>query len=224
VLPSISAYYHSDARYLFVCALFAVAVLLWAYPGYDCQDDFISNLASVATLGVVVFPTARPGGAGPIEGLAGGLHFTAAAVMFGALAVFCLVLFRRTKPVAKAGEPAEEEPCRLKDLFEGTRKQERLKAEDDTATRKKNRNRVYVVCGYTILAGMAIIATAGLFRLLTGNDLLPGVPLTFVCETSGLVAFGTSWVVKGEVILADDRRGRDAKLKAALVEKTRAGV
>lgn len=53
---------------------------------------------------------------------------------------------------------------------------------------KLRRNRVYRVCGWTIIAAL-IGAVAG-FSL-------------YWCEVAGLVSFGVAWAVKGEAILKD---------------------
>ena len=58
--------------------------------------------------------------------------------------------------------------------------------------RKKTRNAVYRVCGYLILAGV-LGTVAG---VVLGHSV-------FWWEALAVMAFGVSWIVKGEAILAD---------------------
>jgi hypothetical protein len=68
--------------------------------------------------------------------------------------------------------------------------------------RKKQRNLVYKVCGVAIVVFIALI---GLYKLAFDPQgaLAPLRPV-FWLETFILVAFGVSWFVKGEGILADE--------------------
>src|SRR5690554_5561503 len=54
---SISCYYHTDLRNLFVGSLCAIAVVLWSYRGFERKDDIAGNLACIFALGVALFPT-----------------------------------------------------------------------------------------------------------------------------------------------------------------------
>jgi hypothetical protein len=65
---------------------------------------------------------------------------------------------------------------------------------------KLQRNRVYTVCGYIILACVALCAAV---KLLPGNALLLTYSPVFWLEAVAIVAFGVSWLIKGEAILAD---------------------
>lgn len=76
--PSISAYYDTGARDVFVIALGSVALLLAAYRGYDRGDRICSAVASVALFGVALVPVS-----GPLPML----HYAAAVTFFGASAV-----------------------------------------------------------------------------------------------------------------------------------------
>lgn len=65
---------------------------------------------------------------------------------------------------------------------------------------KINRNRVYTACGYTILACLAAIVVVG--QLPDGSPVRQLDPL-FWLESIAVVAFGVSWLTKGEAILKD---------------------
>ena len=102
LLHSISGYYYSSLRDIYVGAMCAVGVFLLSYRGYEPLDDFVSNVAAVAAVGVALFPTRPAGGGSAVDEVFGVLHLVAAGVFFLALAYFCLVLFRRSD-----GDPSE---------------------------------------------------------------------------------------------------------------------
>jgi GAF domain-containing protein len=98
VLRSISRYYHSDMRNVFVAALCAMALFLFFYSGYDWRERWAAIFAGVLTLGVAFFPTTL---AGPPD-LTGRLHYTCAVLLFLLLAWISLFHFPRKPPgVAK---------------------------------------------------------------------------------------------------------------------------
>lgn len=91
VYESISYYYHTDMRDVFVGALCAVALFLFFYSGYDQKDNWAGNLAGLFAIGVAWCPTTKNG---PGD-LTGRLHFVFAALFFITLAVFSLFLFTK---------------------------------------------------------------------------------------------------------------------------------
>lgn len=180
---SLSAYYHSPMREVFVGTLMAQAVFLWSYEGFRpragerISDKAMARLAavSIALVALVPTPAADPGAGDPGTGAActlleclagpvasGLIHVTAAGLFFGALAVFCLVLFVR-----------------------GT----------VDGPEKAASNRLYRLCGWTILGSIGAIGV--LFA--TGLDLAWAAwrPV-FWLETLASFAFATSWAVKGD--------------------------
>lgn len=99
---SISSYYYTRARNYFVGALCALAVFFLSYEYRHVRefrvDNYLSNLASIAALGVAFLPTTR--GDVPsttAEKTVGVFHYLSAAGLFGILAVFCLFLFTRSQ-------------------------------------------------------------------------------------------------------------------------------
>jgi hypothetical protein len=165
---SVSGYYYTPMRDVFVGSLCAIAVFLWTYKGYDWRDDVAGNVASVAAVGVALFPTA-PAEATAREALIGSLHLAAAAVFFLALAYFSLALFRQSD-------------------------------ERNPTPEKLQRNKVYTACGYTILGCLALIAALGVLPDVEAVERLAPV---FWLEALAIVAFGVSWLTKGEAILKD---------------------
>lgn len=177
---SLSAYYHSPARDLFVGTLFVVGVLLMTYLAgqRDTWDFWLSLVAGVAALGVALLPTPRPGlpdaarrcGEAPRprgcsavqqalgETATGVLHFVSAGVFILCLAAMCFVFAHRAVrfdgAVAVAG------------LLRG--------------------------CGVVILLA---VAWAG-FGSLAGIE-VDGLDALYLGEVVAVYAFGFCWFVTG---------------------------
>lgn len=169
IQASISGYYYTVMRDVFVGSLCAIAVFLMSYRGYERKDEVAGDLAFVFALGVALFPTTPD--TSPVVTAVGALHSLSAACLFLTLAFFALVLFRKTDP--------NRAPTR----------------------RKVQRNTVYTVCGYTILACIVLIAVVG---LLSDDSPVKKLDPVFWLESAAVVAFGVSWLTKGEAILTDD--------------------
>ncbi len=95
---SLSMYYFTGMRDVFVGSLFAIGLFLFFYRGYDKWDDWIGNIAGFCAICTAIFPTTRTG-TGPLD-LPGKIHFAVATIFFLLLAVFSLFLFTR-----KQGKP-----------------------------------------------------------------------------------------------------------------------
>lgn len=183
---SLSAYYHTSARDLYVGALCIAGVLLITYmAGQPSTWDFwLSSVAGLAVLGVAFLPTKRPGldPTAPLcgpdtstvppgctqlqqslgETLVATGHFISAAIFILSLAAICFVFARRE--MDHGGNVARAWFHRL--------------------------------CGVTILAAVAWIGLGRLFEL----DIFGFTPL-YVGEVVSVYAFGASWLVKARDLL-----------------------
>lgn len=124
---SISSYYYTGMRNLFVGSLCAISMFMLCCRGYDIKDEIAGMLSSIFALGVAFFPTSPDSGATTQQIQVGAVHYTFAALLFMTLAYFCLVLFKMT---AKDREPTRE---------------------------KLQRNMVYTVCGSIIILSIALL-------------------------------------------------------------------
>ncbi len=95
IQTSISAYYYTVMRGVFVGALWAIGVFLYSYHGYEKQDDVAGDLACIFAIGTALFPT-TPSLATELQMTIGRFHLAFAASFFLTLAYFALVLFRKT--------------------------------------------------------------------------------------------------------------------------------
>jgi hypothetical protein len=94
VLKTISLYYYSGMRDVFVGSLCAIALFLFFYKGYSKWDDRAGNLAGLFAVGIALFPTVK---GGP-QNWVGIIHFLCAAIFFLIISGISIFLFTRTKP------------------------------------------------------------------------------------------------------------------------------
>ena len=165
IQESISHYYHTSMRNVFVGALCAVALFMFFYSGYNKWDNWIGNAAGLFAIGVAWFPTAEAGSSNP----AGKIHLACAAVFFLLLAVFSLFLFTKKK-------------------------------KKETPTKQKlARNIIYRACGIIMIT--CLISIVIYFNFIHAN--YPESSFVFWAETVALIAFGVSWLTKGETLYPD---------------------
>lgn len=169
---SISDYYHTPMRNYLVGSLFAIAAFLVCTRGYDLRDEITGYVAGGLALIVALVPAVNPHRIlhNRFHDDLGQVHLVAAALMFLVLAYFCLVLFRKTSP---------HKPL---------------------TRRKRHRNRVFLICGLTMVVSMAVMLS---LTIRSVQAVLWPTGVLFWCESLALFAFGTAWLVKGEVFLRD---------------------
>jgi uncharacterized protein YhhL (DUF1145 family) len=167
---SISAYYYTDMRNVFVGSLCAIGVFLMCYRGYNPRDLGAGRFAFVCAIGVAFCPTTPFPDATQLQRIVGRLHLTFATLLFLTFAYFCWFLFTKTDPIKKP------------------------------TPKKLQRNTVYKVCAVAIVACIALIAILKLTALEAATDRYAPV---FWLESFTILAFGISWLTKGERILKD---------------------
>jgi hypothetical protein len=172
VQNSISDYYYTVMRDVFVGILCAIAVFMLSYRGYERKDNIAGNIACLAALGVAFFPVAPEINPSALQDKLGIVHYISASVFFLTLAYFSLALFTKSDPAVPP------------------------------TVYKIRRNRVYKICGFIILGALAGIV--GL-KFLSGSTSVPLKQLdpVFWLEAVAVVAFGVSWIIKGEAFLED---------------------
>jgi hypothetical protein len=94
LLSSISSYYYTDVRNVFVGSLCAVGVFLICYR-YRYWDDIFATLAGVFAIGVAFCPPVAPDPSG-LARVTGVLHVVFAALFLITMGLMCLFLFTRT--------------------------------------------------------------------------------------------------------------------------------
>jgi hypothetical protein len=126
---SISDYYYTAMGSVYVGSLFVVGAFLICSRGYERTDEIAGYLAGLFTIGVALFPSEDPHLThySRLQINIGFAHTAFAALMFLAIAYFCLFLFRRSSPHRK--------PTRS----------------------KQHRNVIYTVCGVVIVVCICLI-------------------------------------------------------------------
>ncbi|MFL6164569.1 MAG: hypothetical protein ACJ74U_20420 [Jatrophihabitantaceae bacterium] len=90
---SISGYYHTGMRNYFVATLIVVAAFLFLYKGYSRWENYLLNIAGVATAGVVFFPTGCDSGSTECATYTRPwLHGTFAIIAFGSIGLVAVFL------------------------------------------------------------------------------------------------------------------------------------
>lgn len=182
---SISEFFFTGLRDVFVLALAGVGVFLISYYGHPPDADEwltdwgVSTTAGVTALLVALVPTECAGACYfPLnlvdrllasDMLQSMLHFGAAGVFLTCLALFCLRLFVKT-----------DDP--------------------DPPPDKVLRNRIYRACGWTILAMVAALLVFKLLIPALGQAWDGAWHFTFWVESIAVWAFGLSWMIKGEAM------------------------
>lgn len=189
---SLSRYYFSNTRDIFVGVLISYSVFLISYRGYNRKDDVICNIAGTLALGIAVFPAVRPEDSLTMyyfEFLGNGttriIHYLCALTFFSFLGYISYSLFTISRGKLTVG--------------------------------KIKRNKFYRICGMLIFFSLLMIAiTMGINFFLKSihsplssiyNRILETGRPVFILESIALFAFGSSWLVKGETLWKDkDRR------------------
>jgi hypothetical protein len=96
LLDSISDYYYSAMRNVFVGSLTAFAVFLASYRGYARIDNRLTNLGAVLVIGVAFFPTSPGPDATAQQRWVGVVHYLLASGFFITIALISLLLFTRS--------------------------------------------------------------------------------------------------------------------------------
>lgn len=186
VQSSISTYYHTNMRNVFVGFNCAVALFLFAYRGHDWRDNLAGYVGCIAVLGVAFLPCtiSTPGQPCLVQDLSphpllGILHNISALLYFLTLVVYALLLFPKTHMDMVSREK----------MFMGRQ--------------KKKRNMVYYICGGIMAVSLALIISYMWFlgklypRL---KDLNP----VFWLESMVMFSFGITWLTKGQLFFRDE--------------------
>ena len=99
---SISNYYHSEMRDVFVGIMCVTGVFLLSYKGYLLKDNVAANIAGFCAIGVALFPVSAEGSStGQVIEI---FHYIFAISFFLTLAYVSIALFTKTKEGAVPDE------------------------------------------------------------------------------------------------------------------------
>lgn len=173
IQSSVSYYYHTGMGDIFVGTLCAIGVFLLSYIGYIGIDHAHGALAGFCAVGMALFPTTPDNPASGNASFIGYIHIAFAALFFLSLIYFSLFLFTKTH---------ENQP---------------------PTTQKLRRNRVYKICGYTMILCMVLIVIYSILPTQAASSIETYKPI-FWLEAIAIVAFGIAWLIKGESLFQDE--------------------
>ena len=179
IQPSISNYYHTAMRDVFVGYMCALSIFLLSYKGYDLTDRIVSALAGTFGLILALLPTTFKIPVIPcniqcnvsIPDYVGTIHLVSAGLFLISLACFSLFLF--------------------------------TKGETNPTPQKITRNKVYTGVAYLMFACIALLILYFALPAAT-RETLGAFKHVYWLETIAIMAFGVSWLVKGGFLFQDE--------------------
>jgi|ERR1700757_860129 len=173
---SISHYYFTQMRNLFVAIICVVSVFLLTYKGYETIDRVVSLLAGFFGLIVVFIHTSYKNPSEPClhvsEPITGMTHLISAGLFLLCLAFMSGFLFIKTTPGVKK-----------------------------VVGRKRIRNIIYIACAVVMV--LCVVIMIMYFAITPFFNALCERRPVFWLETISLWAFGFSWLIKGETLWRD---------------------
>ena len=175
VQSSVGHYYFNNMREAFVGVLWVFALFLYTYKGYSKLDNILTNVAGLCSLCISIFPTTISG---------------ASPCQFSVATVFDYSNHTTVHFISAASFFAI---LSVVSFFIFTRS--KYDAPQQRTLQKRIRNRVYRTCGVVIIICLLIL----LVQFLSRDGDQSGIAV-YVLETIMLLAFGFSWITKGEAI------------------------
>lgn len=202
-LESMSHYYYTRVSGIFVIVVSLMAIFLLIYKGKTPKEFWLSTIAGIGALLLVMFPTnnivenicigvgnccgdicdaaERQYTTGVLPNNKGRMYFhlIASGIFLLCLALMAFFVFAYSK----------------KEMAEA----------NDTAVlqRMKQRNFIYRLCGTLMVLAVAFVLWGD---KLVGADTYKAYHLTFWMETLAVEAFGFSWLLRGDMLLPDKGR------------------
>lgn len=175
VQQSISYYYYTNLREIFTGVLCAVSLFLIRYKGFDNpvfwkNDDKMTNLAGIMALGVALVPTNPVDCSEKIYTLIPVCAKLIGWFHYFFAASFFIILAIISIVIFTIGQNQHPE----------------LKP------RLLNENNIYKICGFVIIICVILIPICDILDLFRSS--------TLILEALALIAFGTSWLIKGRLL------------------------
>jgi hypothetical protein len=180
---SISHYYYTNMRDVLVGLLGCVSILLMAYSGYGIIDNVVTWAIGFAGAGVVAFPCPPYALSQTPVGIFQLPQTTSGPIHFTCAAVFFFLLA-------------------INSIFLFTMSDKKIPGK-----KKQIRDAIYVASGVLILLCLATL----LVIKLAARDFYNNSSIALIFETVMLLAFGASWLVKGEIPLFRDSKAETKK-------------
>lgn len=178
IQPSISGYYYTNMRDFFIGILCIVSIFLISYKGYEKIDNLVGNLSGIFALGMVLFPTEMCNGTSSNVGI-----FLLNDNLSGYIHLTFGFLFFITLSFNSIFLFTKRQPGHFNEA-------------------KRKRNLIYRLCGSIMILATLLIVVYTFFLRNTAFDKVYPV---LILETIALLAFGISWLVKGNTFFKDQK-------------------
>lgn len=182
IQPSISHCYYTNVRDVFIGIMIGVSLFLVTYDGYNKIDDWITNITGVFGFGIALCPCVCFSQTVTNVGF-----LNLSQSLSNTIHLTCAILFFLL--------------LAINSIFLFTKTRDRNSMTKD----KKRRNMIFITCGIVIMISLAVLF---LLRLILGESEFNNKPLVFLIESVMLIAFGISWLVKGETMWRDKPVGQ----------------
>jgi len=185
LLSSISHYYYTKASIFFIIILSVFGLFLVSYKGYEIDketenisDNVITNIAGVGALIAVFLPTSCAG--------------SHSAIIIQICRIADYPLFGHCDTLTSTMHLIGAGIFMLAVGWMSYYKFPR--------GRKKNNNKLYRICGLIVWGAVILILILFVIIFFTKDVFYITKYDVFILETIAVVAFGTSWLVKGKTI------------------------
>jgi hypothetical protein len=175
--PSISHCYYTNVRDVLIGILIGVSMFLITYDGYSKIDYWLTSITGFLGFAIALCPCICLNNPTMNVGF-----FNLEPSISNAIHLSCAILFFILLAINSIF------------LFTKTTKHTSM------TKNKKARNYLFVICGIIILVSLLAIF---ILRIVLGGIEFNNKPIVFFIESAMLVAFGISWLVKGETMWRD---------------------
>ncbi len=175
-LGSISEYFYTNMRDIFTGVLCALSLFLLSYFGYDIQDTIVSKICGVCALGVALFP----------------MKFITKTLQ-PCISIIHNPDLSQVIHYSSAGLLFSAFSYMTLVLFR--------KSNTKILSKEKSiRNSFFLVCGIIIISSLFLIIIIDIF--FPKSPIQKIFPVLWL-ESIILIAFGISWLIKGQVFFKD---------------------
>lgn len=175
---SISAYYYTNVGDIFSGLLIAISLFLLTYKGYQKIDNVITSMSGLAGLLIVLFPCSVENVSGRVGLFQLDVKISNVIHLASAFIFFVLLAINSLFLFTKSNPAGQK------------------------TQQKKQRNIVYRTSGVILFL---CLVSLGFFMWFTSAAFMETFKIILIFEIIMLIAFGASWLVKGEAIFKDRR-------------------
>ena len=175
---SISGYYYTNMRDFFIGLLCVVSLFLISYKGYERIDDIVGNMSGVFALGMMIFPTSM---------------FSEKIVKVGLF----LIDDNISEYIHLTFGALFFLSLSFNSIFLFTRRDPGILSKE-----KRHRNIIYRICGVVMILAIVCII---IYMFFLRDTIISKMNPVLILESIALIAFGISWLVKGNTLFKDKK-------------------